>query len=284
MKARQKGAMKNIWSLRSQASWLKQLALEAAREKCRIQIAFVERKIAQGKETANRQTETAAGGSFAIQQALKGTLADIADREREVAAYREREKSLSAQIQSLEHPTVEKAAKRAKNQGALAALAVERWTKDAAVDSALQKLLLVLQERAALTAKMLEIAVLLDFAATADFDAGRFAALLDSLPADLLAQSHAWLDRFFGQERDKEPHTIGRAGAVLPETLADCGVYRAGDCVFLSKERAKMLASDEGPRPLPGPVEMEMAAGNSLVPAVKKSGDDDFPVSGFIVR
>jgi hypothetical protein len=263
---------------------LRQLELEAAQEKCRKQITFCERRISEGKKTSETQAATAADGSYAIQRALSHTLADVADRERELAAYRLREKSLQSQIDALAHPTAAQAAQRAKHQAALAALAVERWTKDAAVDSVMQKLRKLLEERAELTRKMAEIAALFDFAATADFDAGRFVALGDSLPIDLLAQSQSWLNDFFGQSSDKVSCTVGGAGAVLPETLSDSGIYRPGESVFLSKARAKMLSSDEEPKPLPGPVEMEEAAGNSLGRAVKKTGDDDFPVSGFIAR
>jgi len=69
---------------------------------------------------------------------------------------------------------------------------------------------------------------------------------------------------------------------VLPETLADAGCYRPGECVLLSAKRAKLLPSDDAPKPVPGPVEMELAAGNTLAPAREKSEEaDSFPVAGF---
>jgi hypothetical protein len=277
MKARGKQAAKSIWSPRSQRSWLKQLELEGAREKVRKLIAFSERRITEGKEKAKTQTVTAAGGSFAIQQALSSTLSDIANRERELSAYREREQSLTAEIDALT-PGAAQAAQRAKHQAALAALALKRYTQDAAVDSILQEPWKALQQRAALTSKMLEVAPMVDFAATTDFDLERFTALERALPTELLAQSHAWLEHFLGQEGEKEPYTIGSKGAVLPETLADSGVYRPGDCVYLSAERAKMLPCDDAPKALPTPEEMEASAR----PAI--SQDDSFPVSGFLVR
>ncbi len=272
----------SIWSPRSQKSMLRQLELEAAQEKCRNQIAFAEKRIAQEKETAERQTATVAdGNNFNIRQALNKTLADIEEREREVAAFRRREKSLQTEIEGLALSPAQ-AAQRAKLQGELAALVMERFTKDAAIDAVLQKFRKALQERAALTAQMVELAGRLEFAATADFDAGRLAALLDLLPADLAPQSHDWVNWFFGQKSEKESYAIGAKVAVLPETLARAGVWRPGECVFLTKEEAAKLPSNEEPKPLPGPVEMETQAGNILTPTEHKPEEPDtFPVSGF---
>ena len=90
----------SIWSPRSQKSMLRQLELEAAREKCRNQVAFAEKRIAQEKETAEQQTATVAdSNNFTIRQSLNQTLADIEAREREVAAFRKREKSLQDEIE-----------------------------------------------------------------------------------------------------------------------------------------------------------------------------------------
>ena len=261
---------------------LRQLELEAAQEKCRNQIAFAEKRIAQEKETAERQTATVAdGNNFNIRQALNKTLADIEEREREVAAFRKREKALQEEINALALSPAQ-AVQRAKQQGELAALVMERFTKDAAIDAALQKFRTALQERAALTAQMIELAGRLEFAATADFDAGRFAALLDLLPADLASQSLDWVNWFFGQKCEKESFTIGAKVVVLPETLASAGVFRPGECAFLTKEDAAKLPSNEEPKPLPGPVEMETLAGNVLTPIEHKPEEaDTFPVSGF---
>ena len=123
---------------------------------------------------------------------------------------------------------------------------------------------------------------MLDFAPTSDFDAARFAALLDSLPSELLSQSHDWVNLFLGQQSKREPHTIGNKGAVLAETLAGANVFRPGECVFLTREEIAKLSSDEPPRPLAGPVEMEKLAGNVLAPTEHKPEEaDTFPVSGF---
>ena len=283
MKARKRA--ESIWSPRSQKSMLRQLELEAAQEKCRNQIAFAEKRIAQQREVADRQTATVAeGNNFTIRQVLNQTLADIEEREREIAAFRKREKSLQCEIEGLALSPTE-AAQRAKLQSAIAAEIIERFRKDAAIDALLQKLRKALQERAALTTEIVQAALMLDFPASADFDAARFAALLDSLPAELASHSREWVNWFLGQEGKREPHTIGSKAAVLAETLACANVFRPGECVFLTEEEAAKLPSDEAPKPLPGPVEMETQAGNILTPTEHKPEEaDTFPVSGFPVR
>ena len=283
MKRRTKGESR--WSPRSQKSMLRQLELEAAQEKCRNQISFAEKRIAQLKETADRQTATVAeGNSHAIRQALDQTLADIESREREVATFRKRIQSLQAEVKALALSPAQ-AAQRAKLQSLLVSRVIERFTEDAAIDALLQKLRKALQERAERTTKIVQTALMLDFSPTADFDAARFAALLDSLPSDLAARSHEWVNLFLGQSGKREPHTIGTKGAVLAETLASANVFRPGECAFLTREEAAKLPSDEEPKPLPGPVEMETQAGNILNPTEHQPAEvDAFPVSGFPVR
>ena len=275
----------SIWSPRSQKSMLRQLELERAQEKCRNQIAFAEKRIAQQKETAERQTATVAeGNSYAIRQALNQTLADIEEREREVLAFRKREEKLQAEIKALAL-TPAQAAQRAKLQSALAAEVIERFAKDEAIGALLKKLRKALQERAALTTKIVQTALTLDFAATADFDAARFAALLESLPNDLEPQSLAWVNWFLGQADKREPHTISDRPVVLAETLASPGVWRPGECAFLTQQEAAKLPSSEALKPLPGPVEMETEAGNNLTPTEHHPAEvDAFPVSGFPLR
>jgi hypothetical protein len=282
MRASKKKPRETVWAPRSQKSLLRGLELEALREKCRKQIAFCERRIAEGREKSETQTATAAAGNYAIQRALSQTLEEIASKQRELSAYRQREKSLSAQIDVLAHPPARDKGARAKRQAQVAVLLVERYRRDGVAESKLLELVKVLQERAELTGKILGIAALLGFSATTDFDGARFAALADSLPTELLAKSRDWLDEFIGQGEGKQACTVGGAGAVLPETLADAGVYRPGETAWLSKQRAKLLPPNEEAKPLPGPVETEIAAGNTFeTEGQKPTGEDSFPVSGF---
>jgi hypothetical protein len=282
MRPSKKEPYEPIWPAVGQKTKLKGLHLAAELEKCRGRIGYVQKRIADEREKGERQTERAVTGTFADQRALVRTLAEVAERDRELAAYQNREKALLAEIWALEHPSAKQRQERAKLQARCASEAMEQWHKDAAIDKILEQLLKALQERAGINARLIETALALGMAATVDLDGARFAALLDSLPADSLAGSRKWLDEFFDQAGAKEAHTIPAGGAVLPETLGDAGVYAAGDCVMLSKERPKLLPPAEPAKPLPGPVEMEAEAGNNMnLEREKPKEDDSFPVSGF---
>jgi len=285
VRARRKAESRSIWSPRSQKSVLRELALETALQKCRDQITFCERRITEQKDVAKQQTQTVTeGASFAIRQALSHTLEDIESRERELAAFREREKTLQAEISALT-PSAHDADLRALDQASLATLVIERFSKDAAIDRLLQKVRRLLQERADMTGEMAKLATRLEFAESADFDGRRFAALLDSIPAELAGQSHDWVEEFLGQSSGKEPCVIGKSVAVLPETLASAGVFRPGETVYMTKAQIAQLPTDEGMKSLPGPEEMEAVAGNRLASLPQPTPQEDsIEVSGFLVK
>jgi hypothetical protein len=91
-----RGKAKINGSPRSSKSMLRQLAIEVDQKKCQARFVFGERRIAEQKEVAERQTARAAEGNPIIRQALNATLADIVEREREVGAYRKRYAVLTA--------------------------------------------------------------------------------------------------------------------------------------------------------------------------------------------
>src|SRR5208282_430950 len=104
------------------------------------------------------------------------------------------------------------------------------------------------------------------------------------LPAELAAQSHDWVNCFFGQEGEREPHTVGRMVVILPETLASSGVFLPGEMVYLTKAQIAKLPSNEPAKPLPTPAEMEASVtlNTQPLPVTQGSaGSDTFPVSGF---
>ncbi len=269
----------SIWSPRSQKSMLHQLELEAKLGKCREQIAFSEKKIAQEKETAASQTAvTTDGGSHNVRLAMNRTLAGIEERKRELAAFREREKSLQAQIRALALSSAE-AANRASLQGELAALVMKRFGIDAAIDAVVEKLRAAAQQRAELSAEIVRLAGRLEFAATADFDEARFAAILNSLPEDVAARSHDWVNWFFGQESARELHTVGAMRLIIAETLASAGVFRLGETAMLTRPQIANLPPDESAKRIPTPQEMEEA-----VAPVKPAPMGDLEVQGFPTR
>jgi hypothetical protein len=184
---------------------LKELAPQAEQAKTRDLIAFAEKKIAHGRETSETQTRTVVrGSSYAISQALSESLADIANREREVKAYQEHSLALQAEIEGLAL-TPKEAARRRALQGALTVLTTERFEKDQQTGCALQGLKEILQERALITGRMRDLAAKLDFGPEADFDEARFASLCESLPDEVAATSEEWVKWFTGRDTPKDP-------------------------------------------------------------------------------
>jgi hypothetical protein len=278
---KRKSIPKPAFSPCSQRSRLKLFELEAEREKVRSVIGFAEKRIAEGKKRQQTQVKTVIGGTFAINAALSRTLADIEDREREIRAYQEHDAGLEAEISALENPPAAQLAERTKRQHNLAQLVRKRLEVDVLVDGLVQALKPVLDGRAAITARILEAAAQLDFSPDVDFDAARFAALAQALPAELTITSEKWVGAFLGEDLDRKPYTIGSVTAVLPETLASANVFRPGETAMLTAEQAAKLPSESTRKGLPTPQEMEES-----VRSVdgKPTEDDSFPVSGFIPR
>lgn len=248
---------KHIRSPRSQPSLLYQRKREGDLEQCRNKIAWCQRKIAEGEQTSAVQAATiAGGGGYPVQRLLTHTLAEVEDCKRELLTYRELEKKLLAEIHALEHPPAAKVKERGMLQEALAVLLDSRSHVDAQIEAVAKKLRKLLPVRDSLNANIQETAKRLDFSPGTDLDLTRFLNLANSLPAESPA-SFDWLMNFLGRVSEKEPYIVGSAGAVLPETLADAGVYRPGETALLSKERAALLPSAESPARVPSPQEME---------------------------
>ncbi len=268
-----------IWSPRSQKSMLAERDLQIALDKCRIHIAYQERRIAELKKTSAGQTNTVMhGASAAIQQALSRTLTEIAERERELQEFKRKGKSLVEQIAALTL-TPKQAAERRRLQSTLAALVVERDCEDEAIDKAIGKLINLLECRARTTAQIVDVAAKLEFAPDVDLDGSRYTALTNVLFQDTLAPCREWLNWFLGQEKEKQEHVIGETWVVIPETLPSSGVFRPRERVMLTKRQAASLPSAETQAHPMSPAEAEA----SVMPP-KPQQADEFPVQGFPVR
>ncbi len=268
-----------IWSPCSQKSMLAERDLQIALDKCRIHIAYQERRIAELKKTSAGQTNTVIhGASAAIQHGLNRTLTDIAERERELQEFKRKGKSLVEQIAALSL-TPKQAAERRRLQSSLASLAQERFRQDEAINATMGKLFGLLGCRARKSAQMAEIAAKLEFAPDVDLDGSRYVALTSVLFQDALAQSREWLNWFLGQEKEKQEHVIGETWVVIPETLASSGVFRPRESVMLTKRQAASLPSAETQAHPMSPAEAEA----SVLPP-KPQQADDFPIQGFPVR
>jgi hypothetical protein len=86
----------------------------------------------------------------------------------------------------------------------------------------------------------------------------------------------------------ERPFVITSKVAVLRETLANAQVYRHGDCAFLTKTQAAKLPTEDRPKPLPSPGDMENSVASTASVSLAENNpgetEDAFPVSGFIMR
>ena len=108
---------------------------------------------------------------------------------------------------------------------------------------------------------MVELAGRLEFAATADFDAGRFAALL-RLPSGRVGRTESRLGERFLRPRIRERvlhHRHQSCG--LAGNAGLCQGVSPGESVYLTRKlKLPKLPSDEASKPVPGPEEMEAGA------------------------
>jgi hypothetical protein len=233
------------WSIRSQQSWVKQHELEEKLTKCRSLISSCERDIAEAKKGSERQVGQVVGGSGPATVILGEHLAELEDKKRKLAAYKEHAVSLQRETHALTHPRPSLLAHRRKQQTLLAGLAAERLVKDRLAERALRSLRSLLEERARLSATMQEVARTIEFTGEPDgFDEQRFDALLNSLPNGLAAESEKWISWFLGEEPTEESYTVTQEVLLFPETLASAHFYRYGDRLELTEAQAGKLASE----------------------------------------
>jgi hypothetical protein len=211
--------------------------VESEIEKVEIQIASTSRACADWeKERPNVVAESVRLGTSA---ALTSKFAEA--NKAKLSSYREHETSLKARLADLKRPSRE----RTQQQDRLAQLALERYEKGAAIDSAIKAVRKAVAERAALTSEMRKIADGLGMSSTMT-DTGIFERLLGSLPESVVTvESRKWLDRLTGHETRSETRTyVANRDLSLPESLTDTGVVSKGDEIDLTdKEAAEILHS-----------------------------------------
>lgn len=187
-----------------------------------------------------------------ITQRILVTDSELKVARAELAIFEEQSAELQARIAKL-IPTPEQAQARAEQQELLAQLAAERLEIDRETEKAIETLRIVIGDRAAVTAKMMECAVALDFTLDDDhLGARRFDELAASLPADLAAASERWLSWFRGAREDAKPYPVNQERLVISETLAHHGVYLRGETVHLNDEEARTLLRADGAAQAPG--------------------------------
>jgi hypothetical protein len=235
------------WSPRSQRNWLAQRKLEQERKRCEDLIHYCERKIAELEKSKEGQLKAQIQRRAGSGQFLGRTLTELAEKNAELAAYKERRSLIQSQIEALASPNPQQIADRAERQNYLAKLAAERLEKDRLVGGAIKGLRGLLEERAELTAKMLAAAEAVDLTVGGDkLDAERFKELLAS-PEEVTATSERWYAWFIGDQGGMKSYAVVVDELTLPESLARANSYGFGDKVELTDEEARDLLRDTCP-------------------------------------
>jgi hypothetical protein len=238
-----------VCSPRSQRSLIAEDNLRRDLGKIDDLIGLTQRQIAELEKAKARQMGMLAKVRGVDQVYLSHLLADLEDKRRKLAAYKEQRAFDENTITQLA-PTPASITERAERQQYLAGLAIERLGKDTRVNDLISSLRKALRERAELTATMKESAATLDFTSKDDFlDAQRFDELLALLPEGLLARSERWAGWFLGKQKDAKSYIVRDRLLVIPESLATHGIYRFGDRVELREEEAQEFLRKDRPAP-----------------------------------
>jgi len=233
------------WSERSQSLTLKEWELREQLAKFSYRAELLEREITEGEEALKRQTQTFDVFEHGRSRSLREDIGKIETVKQELQLCCQRRDALQREIDGLA-PSCEQAAERRRGQDRFAELAGQRLKIDKAVDGKLGELRGLLLKRQELTERLNDAAGPIDlslFSAPDYLDTERFQALWSaiSLSGDFSSKSVRWLCRILGQEVPGgcKTYRVRRRLLTLRETLAEAGVYRAGDEIALTEEEAK---------------------------------------------
>jgi len=170
---------------------------------------------------------------------LTTKLVDLEAEKRMLAAYKEEDARLCAQIEKLENPTPAEPTARRQNQELLASLTEERKIGDVELARRLEGVKELLIRRRKLSGRMTSIASLIDLNVGIDWmDIARFDELLNYLPDRLAEQSSDWMSAFLGKPQATTAYPLIEPTLTLPETLASAHFYVRGETVQPTKEQA----------------------------------------------
>ncbi len=238
---------KRNWSARSQRSWLEQYELEDQLAKTQEMVTSCEKKLAELEKGNTSRVANATRGDSYSQLGLGDTLAEIENTKREIVAYKGHAISLKSEIAALVRPSPRRAAERRKRQAVLAKVALERVDNARLLQGALEDVHRLCDERADLTAKMVEAAAAIDLVLDGSVDREEFGVLLASLPPYNVAdETQKWADWFLIGKKNQQTKTkryrIYLTTLTLPETLVSPQVYRAGAAIYLTEKEASRLS------------------------------------------
>jgi hypothetical protein len=240
---------KFIGSLRSQKSITEQWRLERSLKTAKGNISLWERNLATAQQGVTRNSAQISAGQGYAHSVLEGYIEKVANAKQMIAAFEDQAVSLQKEIDAL-LPDAEKAAERAERQRVLAGQARARLVLDRELDSSLEAVRAILFERAALTRKMRDGAVSLEFDRNVNLDDGRFDALLGMLPREMAAESAKHVQWLLGEEDGRRPCTVRSDYVVFGETLRCNNAFRYDDCANLTKKEEDVIeriAASRGP-------------------------------------
>jgi len=240
---------KFIGSLRSQKSIREQWRLERSLKSARGNISLWERNLATAEAGVARNTAQISAGQGYAHTVLQDYIEKVSNAKQMIAAFEDQAVSLQREIDSL-LPDAVKAAERAEAQNVLAGQVRARLALDRELDSLLEAVRAILFERAALTGKMRDVAVSLEFDRDVNLDDRSFDALLEMLPRGMGAESAKHVQWLLGEEDGRRPCTIRNDFVVLDETLRCNNAFRYDDCANLTREeelRIERIAASRDP-------------------------------------
>jgi hypothetical protein len=247
------------WAARSQRSLIHEDRLREDLERCVGFIQHFGKLVEDFRSQVEYQTTMSIRGDGMADLHLSDRLAGLEDKERQLRAYESQKTAMEARLHRLSHPTPAEMAARGAHQETLATLAFERRNIDDSIGCAVAALDGLLEKRAGLTAKMIELANTLDLTMEDGLDQARFDELRRTLPSDVAAKSSKWFLSFVGKSKGKKPYIVRPKKLLLPETLASAGYFKSGDMVFLTKEEAATCGRAVAPAPvLPAAGELGM--------------------------
>jgi hypothetical protein len=238
------------YSAQSQRSLLRRDGLRAQLGKLTREEANLRTQIATFEEEKARSGKKALTDySPRTQEILKQASENLTHKRDLLAACQEQSREIQAEIEQLiPSPTAQKT--RADRQREFARLCAERLEGDHRADRELGDLCGSLMDRAALSTKMREYASVLELSTGQDqLDTRRFEDLAASLPVELSASSERWAARFLGKQKLVRSYVVREDRLVLPETLAESGMFYFGERVELTEEQATELLCEDGDAP-----------------------------------
>lgn len=242
------------WSPRSQRILKKQFELEAKVTACEGSIRLEEGKKKAAEANRDRQSDLVQHGQGFYRRNLADSLAEIAESDQMIGAYRDKVEKLRGEIATLQ-PTPAQAEERAAKQDSIAALVNETQGEVLSLDAALADVRKRLKTILALKTRLKEQVQEIDLqVGPVGLGETVFERLLAALPEALGPDAMGWSNWVLGNEKMREC-IIKEETEVFAETLAAAHFYRRGDVARLNARDHK-VATFEPPH-TPSPMETE---------------------------